>query len=457
MAADRTLALKLVTDTGSMSKDMAKVAKQQSRMASGFKRMGSVAKRAGGIALNAWSVVGPAVTDFIGDAIQGWVDGEKAAKDLDRTLTSTGKNTKRNMELIAQATQEALSVNVDDTEFVRSLTGLVDRAPGQSIARDLRILRLAEDLTAKNGKPLEANVRTISKALDGNGRALKELGINHIPKHIDKLKLLRRWERRWGQAAEDNANTIPGRFEQIQIQAGEFAEGIVGSFVEIADGLNAQFTAGTGGVTIAGSLDVGVSLVEGSLDLMQRKVTEGGVSLVAQFALLGQNILSGFTGRTSKLNDSIGGSLDDVQTTLHDHVEPVRTAAEEVAIAASQPIIERMQRVEDHAQDMADSVVASYQSMKARLLATKIPVIGPTFAVGFGVPELAEGGIVDRPTLAMIGERGPEAVVPLTGNAAAGWGHITVNITTGVGDPVAIGREVDRVLRAYRGRAGLPV
>jgi len=38
------------------------------------------------------------------------------------------------------------------------------------------------------------------------------------------------------------------------------------------------------------------------------------------------------------------------------------------------------------------------------------------------VPELAEGGIINTPTLAMIGERGPEAVVPLAeGAGAAGF------------------------------------
>lgn len=39
-----------------------------------------------------------------------------------------------------------------------------------------------------------------------------------------------------------------------------------------------------------------------------------------------------------------------------------------------------------------------------------------TFAEGFGEPaKLAEGGLVTKPTLAVVGERGPELVVPLTG------------------------------------------
>jgi SLT domain-containing protein len=40
-------------------------------------------------------------------------------------------------------------------------------------------------------------------------------------------------------------------------------------------------------------------------------------------------------------------------------------------------------------------------------------------ALGAGVPKLAEGGIINRPTLAMIGEKGPEAVVPLAKGAGA--------------------------------------
>lgn len=35
-----------------------------------------------------------------------------------------------------------------------------------------------------------------------------------------------------------------------------------------------------------------------------------------------------------------------------------------------------------------------------------------------GIPQMASGGIVRRPTLALIGERGPEAVVPLTGGGS---------------------------------------
>ena len=56
---------------------------------------------------------------------------------------------------------------------------------------------------------------------------------------------------------------------------------------------------------------------------------------------------------------------------------------------------------------------------------------GAASAIG-GVLGLAEGGIVTRPTLAMIGEGGePEAVIPLSKLGAVGGGSIVVNIMGG--------------------------
>jgi hypothetical protein len=70
------------------------------------------------------------------------------------------------------------------------------------------------------------------------------------------------------------------------------------------------------------------------------------------------------------------------------------------------------------------------------------------------IPRLAAGGIVTSPTLALIGEAGPEAVVPLGAGGGLGTTNITINIAAGVGDPVEIGREVARVLKAYENIAG---
>ena len=65
------------------------------------------------------------------------------------------------------------------------------------------------------------------------------------------------------------------------------------------------------------------------------------------------------------------------------------------------------------------------------------------------IPGLAEGGIVTKPTLAMIGEgRGPEAVIPLSKLGSMGFGggaNITVNVNGG--DPNSIVRALQQYVR----------
>ena len=56
---------------------------------------------------------------------------------------------------------------------------------------------------------------------------------------------------------------------------------------------------------------------------------------------------------------------------------------------------------------------------------------GTTFAQIEAALGLANGGIVRRPTLARIGERGPEAVVPLGRGGGMGSMNVTVNIAEG--------------------------
>jgi hypothetical protein len=71
-----------------------------------------------------------------------------------------------------------------------------------------------------------------------------------------------------------------------------------------------------------------------------------------------------------------------------------------------------------------------------------------------GIPALAEGGIVNKPTLALIGEAGPEAVVPLSKMNAGGGGDVNINVTGGLATSAEIGQSVVNALRAYSRSAG---
>jgi TP901 family phage tail tape measure protein len=71
------------------------------------------------------------------------------------------------------------------------------------------------------------------------------------------------------------------------------------------------------------------------------------------------------------------------------------------------------------------------------------------------IPMLAEGGIVRSATLALIGEGGPEAVIPLDRLDRAGGGGDTYVINvTGALDAEGVARQIERVLRDSRRRTG---
>lgn len=70
------------------------------------------------------------------------------------------------------------------------------------------------------------------------------------------------------------------------------------------------------------------------------------------------------------------------------------------------------------------------------------------------MPQLARGGIVTRPTMALIGEAGPEAVVPLHGSRGLGGNVYNINVSTGIGDPFTIGQTVVKALQDYERVAG---
>jgi hypothetical protein len=68
------------------------------------------------------------------------------------------------------------------------------------------------------------------------------------------------------------------------------------------------------------------------------------------------------------------------------------------------------------------------------------------------IPRMADGGIVSSPTLALIGEAGPEAVVPLDRMGTSGG--VTINVTGGLATSAEIGESVVNALRAYSRSAG---
>lgn len=74
--------------------------------------------------------------------------------------------------------------------------------------------------------------------------------------------------------------------------------------------------------------------------------------------------------------------------------------------------------------------------------------------ISSSIPKMADGGVVTGPTLAMIGEAGPEAVIPLSQMGNMGGGGVTINVAGGLSTSAEIGQSVVNALRAYSRTAG---
>ncbi len=77
------------------------------------------------------------------------------------------------------------------------------------------------------------------------------------------------------------------------------------------------------------------------------------------------------------------------------------------------------------------------------------------FVLSGGIPALANGGIVTGPTLALIGEAGPEAVVPLDRMGGMGGNNVTIHVNGA--DPNAVVDALKRYMRTSGGSVPIRV
>jgi hypothetical protein len=149
-------------------------------------------------------------------------------------------------------------------------------------------------------------------------------------------------------------------------------------------------------------------------------------------------------------------------------VDSAKAAGDEIGLMAAQNF---MQAGIDAAKHMVDGITAKLKEMTPKLMAQMdaiaarmkrtvnidVVVTERVNRIIAGIPAMANGGIVTGPTLALIGEAGPEAVVPLSQMSKMGGG-ITVNVTGGLATSAEIGEAVVNSLRQYNQTQGpIPV
>jgi hypothetical protein len=196
------------------------------------------------------------------------------------------------------------------------------------------------------------------------------------------------------------------------------------------------------------------------------KIVEAGMKLAEHLvpALLsfGKDVLDGVGSIIGQIGGAIGRGFANMGSYALDQ-----------AGAFGNKILDAMMKPINFMGDMVksalDVVVNTFKTVYNTLadlwnnsigkFAVKVPGWVPKIGgKGFDMPDLphlADGGIVNSPTIAMIGEAGPEAVIPLNQMGAMGTTNITVNMPVG-----ANGEDIVRALERYtrqQGNLQLPV
>jgi hypothetical protein len=374
---------------------------------------------------------------ILGDATKGAMEDAKAQAELARQL-----------EFSAGATDAQIAATEDWISTQGRLLGVTDDELRPAIASLSRVTydleeaqkaaSLAMDISAATGKPLETVTQALSKAYGGNLTALAKLD----PSLRDMIKggatldeVFYSLESTFSGAATTAANTAEGGFKRLGVSLNETKESIGAALLPIIEKALpvlqkfADWASENPGVflTIASAIGaVALAITATNLAMALNPFT----AIAAGVALLVVGVVAAYK------------KFETFRNVIKSVVNGVAAYFEFVAnswVKATNIIIRGINLVKP-GKDIPSIDPISIGRMGEESMS------GGRLAV----PAMAQGGIVTSPTLALIGEAGPEAVVPLSKMGQMG-NNIQVTVTSA--DPRAV---VDALVRYSRQNGALP-
>lgn len=377
----------------------------------------------------------------------------------------------------AGATQSAIAANeafissvsqsaaVSDDELRPAMANLA-RATG-SVEDSQKGLQLALDVSAATGLSLDSVSKALSKAYSGNTTALKKLSPqlgNMVEKGASMQEVNDALTKQFGGSAQKAAGTMAGQMKAAGIAIDEAQESIGQALLPIVAkvlpylakfGQWAQTHTKTfmiiGGVI--GGLAVAVIAVNTAVKIWTA-TTKAFTAVQALFnAVMAANPIVLVTLAIV----AIGAAI----YVAYQKFEGFRNIVDTVFSAVKTGV----SGVYDFFKKYVDLILGVWKGVFNSIASVWNNTIGklsfkiPSWVPGIGgkgfdvpdIPKLAAGGIVMRPTLALIGERGPEAVIPLN-KSNTPQGGIQVNVYGG--DPRAT---VDAIRRYQKTNGYVPI
>lgn len=456
---------------------LAGAADQAEKKGGGFgKALGGIGTVAGGIvAAGALAKIG----GYLGDAVKGAIEDEAATKRLEQALRNAGGAYDENLAKVNAAIEAGQRKAFSDDQVRDSFQTLLG-ATGD-VNEALNRQQLAYDLSRGAGISLEAATRMVSKVNEESVDGFKRLGIT-IADGATEAEALAAVQAKFAGQADAYATSTSGQMEQAKLRMAEVQEEIgakllpvvtklgliflndvvpaIEKFVSVAGPKVEEFAKKVKGYwesDIEPAIKSGIAawqkiepVVRPILEFIAREVERVAKVIALSVGIVVDLISGDWDGAWNKAKeiaaiamDSIEDRVNTMKTVITNLAPLVLEAAKAVGSAVIDGIKTGIGAVGGIAEDIGSAVLNAIKSFINSEVIDRLnsalefhfgfSVGGKDFGVNVNppdIPHLAAGGIVTRPTLALIGEAGPEAVVPLSRGFAGAPVGGTVNYIT---------------------------
>ena len=376
----------------------------------------------------------------LGDATQAAMEDQQEQAALALTLQNvTGAGAAQTAQVEKQISAMSRASGVADSDYRKALEALVRGTKDVGIA--MKDMTLVMDISTATGMDSASVADALAKAYQGNFKALRSLSPEMSTMIKDGASLNEVMDvlgGTFGGATANSAETAAGKMKILKNSIGETKESIGAALLPVLEAvlpvLN-RFAAWAqenpkAFLAIAaaiGAVAAAIVVTNIAMALNPFALIAAGIALLVVALVAAYNKFEWFRDGIKLIVNTITGFFEGMVNAAVTAVNLIIKAYNSIPILPNIPEVPKL----------------------------SIPQLGGSTSPAPGrssIPRMAEGGIVTSPTLALIGEAGPEAVVPL--DRMATGGGVTINVTGGLSTSAEIGESVVNALRAYSRSAG---
>jgi hypothetical protein len=296
------------------------------------------------------------------------------------------------------------------------------------------------DIAAAKGISLETVTKTMEKAYGGNFTALAKLSPElkqMIKDGASMEEVMAEMAKTFGGAATDSANTAAGSMKRLGVALGEAKEGVGAALLPILEKalpvLQKFATWAQENPTLITAVAAAFGVMAASIVLVNAAMAlNPAVLITAGIVALGVALVMAY-----KKFDTFRAVVNGVINAIAQNFEFMANAF----ITTINVLIKGINLVK------FGKDIPSLGAVSIGRMGGDSGGAGGANPAGLDYKAFADGGIITRPTMALMGEAGPEAVIPLSKMGSMGGG-VTINVNGG--DP----QSVVNALRTYMRQNG---